>query len=112
MRKTVACCKHVLKDYWKSLRIDFTDKSEIWIEEAKHKRSVKSSDSVTELFFTKHLHDFRALAPLENNEIRPTQYELTPTLDVNRTEEQTKKLQEDIKCALQLAVHQKPLERG
>ena len=38
IRKTVACCKHVLKDFWQSLRIDPTEKCEIWIEEAKQKR--------------------------------------------------------------------------
>lgn len=41
MKKTVACCKNVLKDYWKSLRIDPTDKSQVWIEEAKRKQLVK-----------------------------------------------------------------------
>jgi len=41
VKKTVACCKNVLKDYWQSLRIDSTDKSEVWIEEAKRKRLVK-----------------------------------------------------------------------
>jgi hypothetical protein len=38
VKKTVACCKNVLKDYWRSLRIDLTEKSEVWIEEAKQKR--------------------------------------------------------------------------
>jgi len=41
VKKTVACCKNVLKDYWQSLRIDSTDKSEVWIEEAKRKQLVK-----------------------------------------------------------------------
>jgi hypothetical protein len=31
---------------------------------------------------------------------------------IKRTEEQTKQIQEDIKRALELAPHQKPLERG
>jgi hypothetical protein len=40
IRKTVACCQNVLKDYWQSLRIDLTDKSDIWIEEAKRQQLV------------------------------------------------------------------------
>lgn len=38
VKKTVACCKHVLKDYWQCLRIDPTEKSQAWIEEAKRKQ--------------------------------------------------------------------------
>ncbi|CAF4075339.1 unnamed protein product [Rotaria sp. Silwood2] len=89
--KSVACCKNVLKDYWQSLRIDSMDKSEIFIEEAKHKR---------------------ALAPLVNKETQPAQYDLTPTLVINRTEEESLKIQKDIKRALELAPHKEPLERG
>ncbi|CAF0859618.1 unnamed protein product [Rotaria sordida] len=91
VKKTVACCKNVLKDYWQSLRIDLTDKCEIWIKEAKRKQ---------------------ALIPLINNKIRPIQYDLTPTLIIKQTEEQLLKIQQDIKRALELAPHQKPLERG
>ena len=40
VKKTVACCKNVLKDYWQCLRIDSTEKSQAWIEEAKQKRLV------------------------------------------------------------------------
>lgn len=40
VKKTVACCKNVLKDYWQCLRIDPTEKSQAWIEEAKRKRFV------------------------------------------------------------------------
>jgi len=49
---------------------------------------------------------------LVNNKIRPAQYDLTPTLVINQTEEQSKKLEQDIKRALELAPHQKPLQRG
>jgi hypothetical protein len=55
---------------------------------------------------------FRALAPLVNDNIRPAQYPLTPTLIIKRTEEQSKQIEQDIKRALELAPHQKPLERG
>jgi hypothetical protein len=41
VKKTVACCKNVLKDYWQSLRVDLTEKSEVWIEEAKQKRLIE-----------------------------------------------------------------------
>ncbi len=109
MKKTVACCKNVLKDYWQSLRIDSTDKSEVWIEEAKRKRLVKFNYFY---YVDKKICCFRALAPLVNNEIRPAQYDLTPTLVINRTEEQSKKLEQDIKRALELAPHQTPLQRG
>jgi hypothetical protein len=54
----------------------------------------------------------RALAPLANRGIRPEKYDLTPTLVIKRTEEQSKKLEQDIKRALELAPHKKPLERG
>ncbi|CAF3550340.1 unnamed protein product [Adineta steineri] len=91
VKKTVACCKNVLKDYWQSLRIDLTEKSQVWIEEALHKRSLNE---------------------LATNENRPKQYDLTPTLIIDRTEEQSKKLQQNIKRAIELAPHQKPLERG
>lgn len=47
-----------------------------------------------------------------NNNVRPAQYDLTPTLVIKRTEEQTKKLEQDIKRAIELAPHRKPLERG
>jgi hypothetical protein len=47
-----------------------------------------------------------------NDNIRPAQYPLTPTLIIKRTEEQSKQIEQDIKRALELAPHQKPLERG
>ncbi|CAF5229713.1 unnamed protein product, partial [Rotaria magnacalcarata] len=81
----------VLKGYWQSLKIDLTDEGEFWIEEARRKR---------------------ALAPLVNDHVRPAQYDLTPTLVVKQTEEQKLKIQQDIKRALELAPHRKPLERG
>ncbi|CAF4560221.1 unnamed protein product, partial [Rotaria magnacalcarata] len=91
VKKTVACCKNVLKGYWQSLKIDLTDEGEFWIEEARRKR---------------------ALAPLVNDHVRPAQYDLTPTLVVKQTEEQKLKIQQDVKHALELAPHRKPLERG
>jgi len=110
VKKTVACCKIVLKDYWQSLRIDSTDKSEVWIEEAKRKQLVKFIllwfMLIEDVFF------FRALSKLANNQTRPPQYDLTPTLVINRTEEQSKKIEQDIKRALEFSPHQKPLERG
>jgi hypothetical protein len=54
----------------------------------------------------------RALAPLMSDKDRPAQFPLTPTLAVNRTEEESKKIAEDIKRALEFSPHQKPLERG
>jgi hypothetical protein len=47
-----------------------------------------------------------------NTEIRPAQYDLTPTLVIKQTEEQSKKIENDIKHALEYAPHTKPLERG
>ena len=55
---------------------------------------------------------FRALSPLMNDAIRPTEYSLTPTLTNKRTPEQAKQIEQDIKRALELAPHVKPLERG
>ena len=43
VKQTVACCKNVLKDYWQSLRIDLSEESEVWIEEAKRKRLGKKN---------------------------------------------------------------------
>jgi hypothetical protein len=54
----------------------------------------------------------RALSKLANNQTRPAKYDLTPTLVINRTEEQSKKIEQDIKRALEFSPHQKPLERG
>jgi hypothetical protein len=56
--------------------------------------------------------DFRASAPFATDTNRPAQYDLTPTLIIDRTEEQSRKLEQDIKRALELSPHQKPLERG
>lgn len=49
---------------------------------------------------------------MANDKVRPAQYPLTPTLVIKRTEEQSKQIEEDIKRALELSPHQKPLERG
>lgn len=47
-----------------------------------------------------------------NEANRPTEFPLTPTLNNKRTPEQIKQVQQDIKRALELAPHVKPLERG
>ncbi len=109
MKQTVACCKNVLKDYWESLRIDLTDKSEVWIEEAKRKRLVQFICFV--IMFNKR-NMFRSLTQLFNTENPPAQYPLTPTFIDKRTEEQSKKVEQDIKRAFELAPHKKPLEKG
>lgn len=54
----------------------------------------------------------RASAPLANGHVRPAQYDLTPTLVLNRTEQQIKEIENDIRRAKELAPHTKPLERG
>lgn len=118
VKQTVACCKNVLKDYWKSLRVDLMDKSEIWIEEAKRKQLVKilytlySSKRILDFWREKLFVMFRALLTLCTNDNRPVQYDLTPTLVIKRTEEESKKIEQDIKRAIELAPHKKPLERG
>lgn len=109
MRKAVACCKNVLKDYWQSLRIDETDKSEVWIKEAKQKQLVQFIFFLIMLLIEIFL---RSTAKLFDRKNPPAQYPLTPTLIINRTEEESKKLQQDIKRAFELAPHKKPLERG
>ncbi|CAF1459613.1 unnamed protein product [Adineta ricciae] len=90
VKKTVACCKNVLKDYWQSIRIDSTEGSEVWIREAKQKQS---------------------LNPLCDNQNRPTKYDLTPTL-IQRTEQEKQRVAELVKHALEMTPHVRPLERG
>ena len=55
---------------------------------------------------------FRALSPLMSEANRPTEFLLTPTLPNNRTPEQVRQIEQDIKRAFELAPHVKPLERG
>jgi hypothetical protein len=121
VKQTVACCKHVLKDYWTALRIDSTVASQIWIDEAHRKRSVESMATIKMMinvrisfvcFSSVCLRLSSGLASLVNSQNRPIKYDLTPTLIINRSEEQTKKIEDDIQRALTYAPHRPPLYRG
>ncbi|CAF0754478.1 unnamed protein product [Didymodactylos carnosus] len=91
--KTVACCKHVLKPFWKSLAIDNTDGSEFWIEEAKRKRSLFPLNTHTDAN-------------------RRAEYPLTPLLNTPLSKEKQQILDKKIQQALDIGKHTQPHERG
>ncbi len=76
------------------------------------KQNVNSWLRVYFIYYFPRTNIFRATVQLATKENRPAQYDLTPTLIFKRTEEQLKQLEQDIKRAIELAPHKKPLERG
>jgi hypothetical protein len=56
--------------------------------------------------------DCSASAPFVNGTNRPPEDDLSVTFTIKKVDEKSRKLEQDIKRALELSPHQKPLERG